>query len=248
MKKELTFASVKNGEFELVYQIASEVGERYEDLTSFRRGRDFNVEVKGYIIDFVSKFQDLSTSENENELNERLVQYNKLVVDLRTSILQGTTIPSVMICGGANYPVRKKEKELARIHEREKELYSKSGKHAKFLNNTRKMFDPVLLDQQVKTEKMRKERAEEKGWQSFYKELNHDELVGYGIDLENNRVYIKTDGKPCDETRTLLKKGSLRWSPKNERWQRILTDNAIYSIIRSVFNELELEVNVTDFK
>ncbi|MFZ7302003.1 hypothetical protein ACLSY4_16675 [Enterococcus gallinarum] len=42
----LTFENVLNGRIELVYQIPKEVGERYEELTSFDRGRDFNLEIK----------------------------------------------------------------------------------------------------------------------------------------------------------------------------------------------------------
>lgn len=60
------------------------------------------------------------------------------------------------------------------------------------------------------------------------------------MDLEGDRIYITTNGKPSDEIRALLKKAALRWSPKNQRWQRILTVNAINSINRNVMNQLKL--------
>lgn len=237
---ELSFKSVIQRNFELVYKIPQEVGERYESLTSFSRGRDFNKAVKDYMVDFVEQFREFLTPENEEQMNERLVKYNKLVVELKTNILKATTIPSVMICGPANYPTRRKQKEEERIYRLESELYSPDGKHARFVENTRKMFDPVLIEQKIELEKKRKERAEEKGWQDFYTELEHDELAGYGFDVENDRLYIETHGKPSDEIRALLKKAALRWSPKNQRWQRILTVNAINSVNRNVMDQLGL--------
>lgn len=236
----LNFRSVIERNFELVYKIPKEVGERYEELTSFDKGRDFNKEIREYVISFVEQFSEFLTPENERQFNERLVNYNKLVVELKTNILQATTIPSVMICGPANYPTRRKQKEEERIYQLESELYSKNGKHARYIENTRKMFDPVMIDQKIEIDKKRKEKAEEKGWKDFYKEVDHDELAGYGFDVENNRLYLVTHGKPSDDVRTLLKKAALRWSPRNKRWQRILTVNAINSVNRNVMNGLGL--------
>lgn len=145
-----------------------------------------------------------------------------------------------MISGGANYPTRRKNKELDRIHELERELYGQDGKHERFLDNTRKMFDPVLIEQREKLKEKRKERAEQEGWQTFYSEFDHEEIIGYGIDLEDNRIYIITNGKPSDEIRSLLKSVAMRWSPKNKRWQRILTENAIRAIENKILNPLGL--------
>ena len=236
----LTFKNVLSRNFDLEYEIPREVGEHYESLVSFNRGYDFNKEIRQYVINFAKQFSEFLTLENEQQLNERLVKYNKLVVELKTNILKATTIPSVMICGPANYPTRRKQKEEERIYRLESELYSPDGKHSRFIENTRKMFDPVLIEQKIELEKKRKERAEEKGWQDFYTELEHDELAGYGFDVENDRLYIETHGKPSDEIRALLKKAALRWSSKNQRWQRILTVNAINSVNRNVMNQLGL--------
>ncbi|EGP5273312.1 hypothetical protein EGW69_12525 [Enterococcus faecium] len=236
----LTFKNVISKTFDLEYEIPREVGEHYESLVSFNRGYDFNKEIREFVISFVEQFSEFLTPENEQQLNERLVNYNKLVVELKTNILQATTIPSVMICGPANYPTRRKQKEEERIYQLESELYSKNGKHARYIENTRKMFDPVLIDQKIEIDKKRKEKAEEKGWKNFYKEVNHEELAGYGFDVENNRFYLVTHGKPSDDVRALLKKAALRWSPRNKRWQRILTVNAINSVNRNVMNGLGL--------
>lgn len=236
----LTFEKVQQGNFELVYKIPKEVGQRYEELTSFYRGRDFNKEIESYIESFVNDFRSFVTPENEKALDERLVKYNKLVVELRTNILKATTIPSVMISGGANYSTRKKKRELDRIHELERELYANDGKHERFLDNTRKMFDPVLIEQRENVEAKRKAKAKEEGWQAFYSELEHEEIAGYGIDLEENRIYIVTNGKPSEDIRGLLKSAAMRWSPKNKRWQRILTENAIRAIENKILIPLKL--------
>ena len=65
----LSFRSVIERNFELVYKIPKEVGERYEELTSFSRGRDFNKEIRDYIADFVDRFSEFLTQVNEQQLN-----------------------------------------------------------------------------------------------------------------------------------------------------------------------------------
>lgn len=44
--------------------------------------------------------------------------------------------------------------------------------------------------------------------------------------VEQNRLQILFDGKPDEETRAALKSNGFRWSPKNQAWQRQLTQNA----------------------
>lgn len=64
------------------------------------------------------------------------------------------------------------------------------------------------------------------------------------IDLANKKYGKLTVIKLTGETRALLKKAAMRWSPKNVRWQRVLTDNAIRSIKREVFSKLNIEIEV----
>ncbi|UDM70158.1 hypothetical protein [Vagococcus fluvialis] len=241
---ELTFKNVMNDDFELEHTISQSVGENYERLTSFRRGRDFNAEVKSYMKSFVADFSEFLNADNEAAMNERLVKYNKLVAELKTTILSATKVPSIMISGGSNYPAHKKRKEEERIHSLESELYSDNGKHARFIENTRKMFDPVLKKQAEDVEKMRKQRSEEKGWETFFKEVEHEEIEGYGIDVDDNRIYIQTYNKPSPELRAVLKACALRWSPKNVRWQRILTQNAINSLQHNLKTSVGIEIEV----
>ena len=47
------------------------------------------------------------------------------------------------------------------------------------------------------------------------------------VNREENRLQILFDDKPGEEMRTQLKASGFRWSPRNQAWQRQLTDNAI---------------------
>ena len=54
------------------------------------------------------------------------------------------------------------------------------------------------------------------------------------------RLQLFFDGKPDSATRDLLKKNGFRWSPRNECWQRQLTNNARYAM-KQVLKSLEGE-------
>jgi len=45
-----------------------------------------------------------------------------------------------------------------------------------------------------------------------------------------NRLQIFFDDRPDEETRSKLKSHGFRWSPKNQAWQRRLTQNALYDV------------------
>lgn len=225
----------------LAYKIPDEVGRRYEELTSFNRGRDFNKEVSEAVIEFREQFSEYINADNEEAFENRVNEFNKLYVDLMIGWMSAVKIPSVMIAGPARYPAERKRKEEERVHKLQGELYSKDGKMARFVEKTETMFNPFCIQQRKELAEKHAKQANENGWFDCYNEVYHDELDGYGIDLEANRIYIKTEGKPSEETRSLLKKAALRWSPKNKRWQRQLTENAIRSINRNVMESLGLE-------
>lgn len=46
--------------------------------------------------------------------------------------------------------------------------------------------------------------------------------------VEQMRIQLLFDGKPDEETRTLLKGYGFKWSPKNMAWQRVLNSNGKY--------------------
>lgn len=223
------------------YKIPDEVSRRYEELTSFNRGRDFNKYVYEAIVNFRKQFADYINDDNKEAFEKRVNEFNKLYVDLMIGWMTAVKIPSAMIAGPSKYPTDRKRKEAERVHKLQGELYSDDGKMARFIKNTENMFNPFYIKQRKELADKHLEQAKDNGWSECYNEIDHDELDGYGIDLEANRIYIKTKGKPSEETRTLLKKAALRWSPKNKRWQRQLTKNAISSINRNVMESLGLE-------
>lgn len=51
-------------------------------------------------------------------------------------------------------------------------------------------------------------------------------------DLYDNRIRIYFEGKPDDETRSILKGHGFKWSPKAGAWQRQITRAAIWSMDR----------------
>ncbi len=69
------------------------------------------------------------------------------------------------------------------------------------------------------------ESAKEKGTQK-----QRIAFMGEDVEVTENtelmRLQLRFDGKPSEQVRAALKKHGFRWSPKNEAWQRQLTDNA----------------------
>ncbi len=74
--------------------------------------------------------------------------------------------------------------------------------------------------------------AKEQGDQE--KENEHCKVVE---NTEIMRLQLFFDGKPEANVRDILKKNGFRWSPRNDCWQRQLTDNAKYALKR-VLEEL----------
>ena len=246
--RDLTFINVKNDTFDLMYKIDDNLAKRNHENNSFSdyNGKINEETVIPYLKEFVAEFESFVTSDNVNVLNTRLQDYNKLLVDLYENVFRANKIPSAMIVGPGNFPAAKKEQQNERIHKLEKEIYSDDGKRARFIENTYDMYDPKRIEMKKEQQLAASVRAEKSGFKTIYKEItNNDELAGYGVDVESNRVYIKTNGKPSAEIRTMLKQAGLRWSPKNVRWQRQLTDNAIYSITNKLLKPLNIE---HDFK
>ena len=123
--------------------------------------------------------------------------------------------PSIMIAGPSNFPTRKKEKQ---------------NQSLKKLFNDYKTIENIL--EQIKRLKHYKPRIEKQG-----KVIEKDFTNDYFEVIQNeelNRLQLKFDGKPDEEVRTILKSSGLRWSPKNEVWQRQLTNNAIWATERLI--------------
>lgn len=68
-------------------------------------------------------------------------------------------------------------------------------------------------------------------------EEDHDGII-YREDPEQMRVQLIFEGKPSEEIRAILKKWSFRWSPRNQAWQRQLTENGKHAARRAM-DEIE---------
>ena len=211
----------------------------------------------------------------------------------------GTRCPSVMISGGSNFPVRKKEKQVA-AWDANRENFDKA---AHYLCKMRRAHctpvasdDPEVIEYlKSKLERLEKTHAAMKEGNAYYRkhktldgcpgvsnktrewltrpgvfaqgdgsplalygcpfpsyalttsnaaikrvrerlekleaakatkpvEVEHDGYT-YKEDAELMRVQFFFDGKPDEETRSLLKSNGFRWAPSQGAWQRQLTEN-----------------------
>lgn len=85
------------------------------------------------------------------------------------------------------------------------------------------------IKEDIKNEPFKVKRNETKGvavqsdrYESKYFKVIQNE--------QENRLQLKFDGKPDEETRSLLKKNGYKFSPSRGVWQRQLTNNARYSV------------------
>ena len=216
----------------------------------------------------------------------------------------GTRCPSVLICGPANFPVRKKEKQVA-AWGKNMENFRKADHYLDMLKRTHtlavKSDDPEVLDYlRAKLDQLQATHQTMKDANAYYRkhktldgcpgitaktrdwlENGHafasgsplsvygcpfpayelqssnatikrtaerikkleafkatqpveDDRGGYTYreNVEAMRVQLVFDGKPDDETRTLLKRNGFKWAPSQGAWQRQLNDAGKYAAHR----------------
>lgn len=62
------------------------------------------------------------------------------------------------------------------------------------------------------------------------KNIIENDIAVVERDVDENRIRLRfNDGKPSDAVRDRLKRSGWRWSPKNSAWQRMNTENTVYS-------------------
>ena len=73
------------------------------------------------------------------------------------------------------------------------------------------------------------------------KETNETAYEGFIVvnNTTEMRIQFIFDEKPSDEIRKVLKSNAFRWSPRNEAWQRQLTNNATYIANKLVIPEIK---------
>lgn len=125
---------------------------------------------------------------------------------------------STMIAGPANFPVRRQEKVWASFEKKSKEFYAWQDRA---LSSAIKAIKAVGYIAPPKPE----------GAKTGTEELQvGDVLIVVNHDVE--RVQIVFDGKPSPEIISELKGAAWKWSPRNSAWQRMITNNSLYSAKR----------------
>lgn len=89
-------------------------------------------------------------------------------------------------------------------------------------------------------EKVRKPPAPPRTELDYGIEQREYEISGVRIlqNTEENRLQIFFDGKPEREMIDTLKSRGFKWSPRNQCWQRQLTNNAVWALL-AIFPEQE---------
>ena len=97
----------------------------------------------------------------------------------------------------------------------------------------RRIIDRVISIHSAKTSSKPASETSEHG---FSIERNQDK----------NRLQLKFDGKPDENTRKVLKSNGFRWAPSEGAWQRQLTGNAEYSLKRVQEQLKQVQNNVNE--
>lgn len=257
---------------------------------------------------YVDKAYDLADEivKEKPELAERVYsiakRYSKKMADnMNASSRIGCMCPSVMICGPANFPVKKKERQNAAADKN----YQEWKEIQKLLNKMRSISNGCevikcgdadaleRLEKKLETLKAEQDRMKAANKAIRMKDTGKGdaELIKLGFSeteieslrtpdfcgrigypdyaLRNNnanihrvegrlkklrsakesgsqeyenrffkvventelmRLQLLFDGKPDADIRDILKSNGFRWSPRNQCWQRQLTDNAKYAL------------------
>ena len=228
---------------ELYHKVDIEISKKHKRLISFN---DYDVEKDINNASVLSACEDLEAAIrkecsyhnewNEEQIQEDLKRFNKTYVELFEKYLLANDMPSVMIAGRGNYNVSKHAKKVARQDSIGKDLWGNEGKIEIAKESILKKYNKNLLARKIKQVENAKEFKE------FDIKVDKRDLISYGNDTENARIYLKFDGKPSVETITALKKNAFKWSPKNQRWQRQTTANGVNGL-KKVLLTYEIETN-----
>ena len=228
---------------ELYYKVDIEISKKHKRLISFS---DYDVEkdinnreVLSACIELEEKIREYCKSHdnwNEEQIQEDLKRFNKTYVELFQKYLLANDMPSVMISGRGNYNVARHTKKVARQNSVGQDLWGDGGKIERAKESILKKYNKNILARKIKQVENAKEFKE------FEIRVDRWDLISYGNDVENTRVYLKFNNKPADETITVLKKNAFKWSPKNQRWQRQTTANGVNGL-KKVLATYGIETN-----
>ena len=228
---------------ELYYKVDLEISKKHKRLISFS---DYDVEkdinnasVLSACVELEKQIRNYCESHNswnEEQIQGDLKRFNKTYVELYQKYLLANDMPSVMISGRGNYNVARHAKKVARQNSVGQDLWGDGGKIERAKESILKKYNKNILARKIKQVENAKEFKE------FEIRVDRWDLISYGNDVENTRVYLKFNNKPADETITVLKKNAFKWSPKNQRWQRQTTANGVNGL-KKVLATYGIETN-----
>lgn len=195
------------------YEISEELAKRAKQMNSFSDYKEGST-TKEYIaqVDEAYEMVEEVLEENKEKALYYADMYAKKLAEITNKINNiNASYPSIMIVGGGNFDSRKKEKQNERLRKAFEEYDLVKGYLEKIKN---------LNNHKPRTEKQG--TAKEIDLSNDYFEVVQNE--------EMNRLQLLFDGKPSDEKRAILKSRGFRWSPKNQVWQRQLTNNALLAV------------------
>lgn len=206
----------------IYYEINEERARISRDMWSFRE-YEMGSETKYYKeqVDIAYKLCEKVPEEyKEKALNLANDYAYKLAKHINEGFEIELICPSIMIAGGSNFPVKKKERQNSRRNNHSQE-YEKIKDILKQIDNL-ETYKP-RIEKQGKIQDIDFNNK-------FFEVVQNEEL---------NRLQLTFDKIPSEEVRNILKSYGFKWSPKNQTWQRQLTNNAIYTLKKIILPKLE---------
>ena len=176
--------------------------------------------------------------EKQNQAWDNHYKQHAKIEALKDSLRKMGTPSEVIKCGDDD-AIEKLTAKVEALTKQQEEMKAANARARKEGKAT--PFPPFKLsnnNQNIRATKKRLaslEAAKEKGTQT-----RRIELMGEDVEvvenMESMRLQLRFDGKPSEQVRTALKKHGFRWSPRNEAWQRQLTENARFALKQMLRN------------
>ncbi|UHS60577.1 hypothetical protein HRR99_03095 [Agrobacterium vaccinii] len=207
----------------LATDVSLEAAIRAHSGTSHSPERRGESEVASYV-SAIQEFNDklAAIADNEDRMAEAVAQSERFregYIQRQNAVWASRSrMMSTMITGPANFPVRRQEKVWASFEKKCGEFYTWQERALataiKAVNLVGYVAPPKPEGAKTGTEEV----------------IVGDIKILVNHDIE--RVQIVFDGKPTPEILAELKGAAWKWSPRNTAWQRMITNNSLYSAKR----------------
>ena len=207
----------------LATDVSLEAAIRAHSGTSHSPERRGESEVAGYV-SAIQEFNDklAAVADNEDRMAEAVAQSERFregYIQRQNAVWASRArVMSAMITGPANFPVRRNEKACSAYEKKSGEFYTWQERALTAAIKAVKLVGYVAAP---------KPEGAKTGTEEV---IVGDIKIVVNHDIE--RIQIVFDGKPTPEILAELKGASWKWSPRNTAWQRMITNNSLYSAKR----------------